>query len=85
MLVEAALLTAIYAIWIVVLVNTMISSEEISLTFATIPFIVTVPMSLILAAIVELDIPGTFQVGILLTIIVGILLTVRWTMAIVGE
>ena len=51
MLFEASILIAIYALWIVILVNVMISSEEISLTIATLPFIVTFPVALIVSAI----------------------------------
>ncbi|MFW9925483.1 MAG: hypothetical protein ACFFDM_01825, partial [Candidatus Thorarchaeota archaeon] len=82
---QVALLVGIYAIWIVLLVNAMVSSEEISLTVATLPFIVTFPIALILAAWTEVYIPGLFLVDIVITMIIGILLFVRWVMAIVGE
>jgi len=85
MLFEASILIAIYAIWIVILVNVMISSEEISLTIATLPFIVTFPVALIVSAILEITVPGVFIADILLTMIVGVLLFIRWVMAIVGE
>jgi hypothetical protein len=85
MLLEASLLVAIYAIWIVLLVNVMVSSEEVSLTIATLPFIVTFPVALILSAILEITVPGVFLADILLTMIVGVLLFIRWVMAIVGE
>ncbi|TFH07140.1 MAG: hypothetical protein E4H14_09195 [Candidatus Thorarchaeota archaeon] len=85
MLVEASILIAIYAIWIVLLVNVMVSSEEISLTIATLPFIVTFPVALIVSAILEITVPGVFLADILLTMIVGVLLFIRWVMAIVGE
>ena len=85
MMVQVALLVGIYAIWIVLLVNAMVSSEEISLTVATLPFIVTFPVALILAAWTEIYVPGIFLVDIVLTMIIGILLFVRWVMAIVGE
>lgn len=85
MLVEASILIAIYAIWIVILVNVMVSSEEISLTVATLPFIVTFPIALIVSAILEITVPGVFLADILLTMIVGVLLFIRWVMAIVGE
>jgi hypothetical protein len=85
MLVEASILIAIYAIWIVLLVNVMVSSEEISLTIATLPFIVTFPVALIVSAILEISVPGVFLADILLTMIVGVLLFIRWVMAIVGE
>jgi len=85
MLFEASILIAIYALWIVILVNVMISSEEISLTIATLPFIVTFPVSLIISAILEITVPGVFMANILLTMIVGVLLFIRWVMAIVGE
>jgi len=63
----------------------MISSEEISLTIATLPFIVTFPVALIISAILEITVPGVFMADILLTMIVGVLLFIRWVMAIVGE
>ena len=85
MLVEASILIAIYAIWIVLLVNVMVSSEEVSLTVATLPFIVTFPVALIVSAILEITVPGVFLADILITMIVGILLFIRWVMAIVGE
>ena len=85
MLVEVAILIAIYAIWIVLLVNVMVSSEEVSLTVATLPFIVTFPVALIVSAILEITLPGVFMADILLTMIVGVLLFIRWVMAIVGE
>jgi len=85
MLVEASILIAIYAVWIVLLVNVMVSSEEISLTIATLPFIVTFPLALIVSAILEITVPGVFLADILLTMIVGVLLFIRWVMAIVGE
>ncbi|MCK4568337.1 MAG: hypothetical protein KAU48_13610 [Candidatus Thorarchaeota archaeon] len=85
MLFEASILIAIYALWIVILVNVMISSEEISLTIATLPFIVTFPLALIISAILEITVPGVFMANILLTMIVGVLLFIRWVMAIVGE
>ena len=85
MLVEVSILIAIYAIWIVLLVNVMVSSEEISLTVATLPFIVTFPVALIVSAILEITVPGVFLADILLTMIVGVLLFIRWVMAIVGE
>ncbi|MHA1771110.1 MAG: hypothetical protein ACTSYL_09340 [Candidatus Thorarchaeota archaeon] len=82
---ELALLGVIYSIWIILLVNAMVSSDEISLTVATLPFIVTFPISLLLASSVELILPGFFIVDIILILIVGLLLFVRWVMAIVGE
>jgi hypothetical protein len=85
MIVEVALLVGIYAIWLLLLVNAMVSSEEISLTVATLPFIVTFPIALILAAWIELQIPGIFIVDVVLTMIIGVLIFVRWVMAIVGE
>ena len=85
MILEASLLIAIYAIWIVLLVNVMVSSEEVSLTIATLPFIVTFPVALILSSILEITVPGAFLVDILLTMVVGVLLFIRWVMAIVGE
>ncbi|MHA1951707.1 MAG: hypothetical protein ACXAAO_02250 [Candidatus Thorarchaeota archaeon] len=85
MMLEVALLVGIYVIWIVLLVNAMVSSEEISLTVATLPFIVTFPVALILAAWTEVYVPGVFIVDIVLTMIIGVLLFVRWVMAIVGE
>lgn len=85
MILETSLLTAIYAIWIVLLVNVMVSSEEVSLTIATLPFIVTFPVALILSSILEITVPGAFLADILLTMVVGVLLFIRWVMAIVGE
>lgn len=85
MILEVSLLIAIYAIWIVLLANVMISSEEVSLTIATLPFIVTFPVALILSSILEISVPGVFLADILLTMIVGVLLFIRWVMAIVGE
>ena len=85
MIAEVALLVGIYAIWVLTLVTSMVSTEEISLTVATLPFIVTFPIALILAAWVEIQIPGVFIVDIVLTMIMGVLLFVRWVMAIVGE
>ncbi len=85
MLVEVSILIAIYAIWIVLLVNVMVSSEEVSLTVATLPFIVTFPVALIVSAILEITVPGVFMADVLLTMIVGALLFIRWVMAIVGE
>jgi hypothetical protein len=85
MIVEVALLIGIYAIWLLLLVNVMISSEEISLTVATLPFIVTFPIALILSAWIEIQIPGVFVVDVVLTMIIGVLIFVRWVMAIVGE
>jgi len=84
-IIEASLLIAIYAIWIVLLVNVMVSSEEVSLTIATLPFIVTFPVALILSSILEITLPGAFLADILLTMVVGVLLFIRWVMAIVGE
>ena len=85
MIVEISILVAIYAIWILTLVNSMVSSEEISLTIATLPFIVTFPIALILAAILEVTFPGIFMIDVVLTSVIGVLLFVRWVMAIVGE
>jgi hypothetical protein len=85
MMPEVALLVGIYAIWLLLLVNIMVSSEEISLTVATLPFIVTFPIALILAAWIEAQIPGVFLADVLITMIVGVLIFVRWVMAIVGE
>jgi hypothetical protein len=85
MIVEASILIAIYAIWIVLLVNVMVSSEEVSLTVATLPFIVTFPVALIVSAILEVSVPGVFLADVLITMVVGVLLFIRWVMAIVGE
>ena len=85
MMPEVALLVGIYAIWLLLLVNIMVSSEEISLTVATLPFIVTFPIALILAAWIEVQITGVFLADVLITMIVGVLIFVRWVMAIVGE
>ncbi len=85
LMLELVLLSVIYAIWILLLVNVMVSCDEVSLTVATLPFIVTFPFTLILASISELVLPGIFIVNVLLILIVGVLLFVRWVMAIVGE
>jgi hypothetical protein len=85
MIVEVALLLGIYSIWIAALVYAMASSEEVSLTIATLPFIITFPIALVVAAILETYLAGILQIDILLTIVVGILIFVRWVMAIVGE
>ncbi len=85
MIVEVALLLGIYSVWIVTLVNAMASSEEVSLTIATLPFIITFPVALVVSAILETYLPGILRIDILLTIVVGILIFVRWVMAIVGE
>ena len=85
MIVEISILVAIYAIWILTLVNSMVSSEEISLTIATLPFIITFPIALILSAILEVTFPGIFMIDIVLTSVIGVLIFVRWVMAIVGE
>lgn len=85
MIFELALLVAIYAIWILLLVNSMVSSEEVSLTVTTLPFIITFPIALIIAASAEVYVPGIFTIDVILTAIVGVLIFVRWVMAIVGE
>ncbi len=85
MIFELALLVAIYAIWILSLVNSMVSSEEVSLTVTTLPFIITFPIALIIAASAEVYVPGMFTIDVILTAIVGVLIFVRWVMAIVGE
>ena len=85
MIVEIALLIGIYAVWILILVTSMVSTEEVSLTVATLPFIVTFPIAMILAALAEVFVPGIFTINLLLTIVVGVLIFVRWVMAIVGE
>ncbi len=85
MIFEVSFLVAIYFIWLVTLVHSMISTEEISLTIATVPFIVTFPIALILAAVAEVFVSGILLIDILLTLIVGVLLFVRWIMAIVSE
>ncbi|MFW9931671.1 MAG: hypothetical protein ACFFDR_03360 [Candidatus Thorarchaeota archaeon] len=85
MIFEIGFLVAVYAIWLLTLVNSMVSSEEVSLTVATIPFIVTFPIALILAAAAEVYVPGIFMIDVLVTCIVGVLIFVRWVMAIAGE
>ncbi|MFW9848095.1 MAG: hypothetical protein ACFFF4_03080 [Candidatus Thorarchaeota archaeon] len=85
MLFEIGILIAIYAVWILTLVNSVVSSEEVSLTVATLPFIVTFPIALLVAASAEVFFPGIFMIDVLLTAIVGVLIFVRWVMAIVGE
>jgi len=84
-LIEIAILTVIYSIWIIVLVHSMISSEQISLTVATLPFLITFPIALIIAASLEIVIPGIFLVDMVVTVVIGILIFVRWIMALVGE
>ena len=85
MILELALLITIYAIWILTLVNSMVSSEQISLTIATLPFIVTFPFALLLSVVVEVFVPGMILINLSLTAIIGILIFVRWVMSIVGE
>ena len=85
MIVEVALLLGIYSVWIVTLVYAMTSSEEVSLTMATLPFIITFPIALVVSAILETYLAGILKVDVLLTIVVGILIFARWVMAIVGE
>ena len=85
MILEIALLIAIYSIWVLSLVNSMVSAEEVSLTIDTLPFIVTLPIALFLAAFLEPLLPGIFAADIILTAIIGVLLFVRWVMAIAGE
>ena len=85
MIFELGVLIAIYAIWILTLVNSMVSSEEVSLTVSTLPFIVTFPLALLVSASAEVFFPGIFLTNIVLTAIVGVLIFVRWVMAIVGE
>ena len=84
-LIEVAILTIIYSVWIIVLVHSMISTEQISLTIATLPFLITFPIALLLAASIEITVPGVFLVNLVVTIVIGILLFVRWIMALVGE
>lgn len=85
MIIEVSILVVIYTVWILTLVNAMISSEEVSLTIATIPFIISFPLALLLSAIIEIYLPGFFVVNAVLTIVIGVLIFVRWVMAIVGE
>ncbi|MGD2073168.1 MAG: hypothetical protein PVG65_06745 [Candidatus Thorarchaeota archaeon] len=85
MIIEISIIVVIYAVWILTLVNAMISSEAVSLTIATIPFIISFPIALLLSAIIEISIPGFFIVNGVVTIVIGILIFVRWIMAIVGE
>ena len=85
MIFEIAVLVTIYAVWILTLVNSMVSSEEVSLTVSTLPFIVTFPIALLVSASAEVFFPGIFMIDVLLTAIVGVLIFVRWIMAIVGE
>jgi len=72
MMFELALLAVIYSIWIPSLVYAMVSSEQISLTVATLPFIVAFPFALILAINAEVWVPGTMLVDMPLTAIVGV-------------
>ncbi|TFG09998.1 hypothetical protein EU538_03265 [Candidatus Thorarchaeota archaeon] len=85
MIVEVGILVAIYSVWIVTLVNAMVSSEEISLTIATLPYIISFPVALIVSAIVEPVLPGIFMIDMMLTLVVGVLFFIRWIMAIVAE
>jgi hypothetical protein len=85
MIIEVSLIVVIYAVWILTLVNAMISSEEVSLTIATLPFIISFPIALLLSAIIEIHLPGFFLLNASVTIIIGVLIFVRWIMAIVGE
>ncbi|MHA1653359.1 MAG: hypothetical protein ACTSVT_05120 [Candidatus Thorarchaeota archaeon] len=84
-MIELVFLAGIYTLWLVLLVNAMIACDEISLTIATLPFIVTFPIALLLASLAELYMRRTMIIDILLTMIVGVLLFVRWVMAIAGE
>ena len=84
-MIELVFLAGIYTLWLVLLVNAMIACDEISLTIATLPFIVTFPIALLLASLAELYMRHTMIIDILLTMIVGVLLFVRWVMAIAGE
>jgi len=84
MLLEMAIIASIYIIWLVTLVNMMVSSEEVSLTVTTLPFIITFPVALVLSATVEIYLPGFFLVDVLLTAIIGVLVFSRWIMAIVS-
>lgn len=84
MLLEISIIASIYIIWLVTLVNMMVSSEEVSLTVTTLPFIITFPVALILSATVEIYLPGFFLVNVLLTAIIGVLVFSRWIMAIVS-
>ncbi len=85
MIFEVGILVTIYSMWIVTLVNAMVSSEEVSLTIATLPYIVTFPVALIVSAMVDVIISGIFLIDIMLTLVIGVLFFVRWVMAIVAE
>jgi hypothetical protein len=84
MLLELTIIVSIYIIWLVTLVNMMVSSEEISLTITTLPYIITFPVALVLSATIEGYLPGFFLVDLLLTVIIGVLVFSRWVMAIVS-
>ncbi|TFF86583.1 hypothetical protein EU519_01150 [Candidatus Thorarchaeota archaeon] len=85
MIFEMGVLVAIYSVWIVSLVNAMVSSEEVSLTIATLPFVITFPIALIISAMMDLAIPGMFMIDVVLTMVIGVLFFIRWVMAIVAE
>ena len=47
--------------------------------------LIYIPIALLLSAIVEIYLPGFFIVNAVLTIVIGVLIFIRWVMAIVGE
>ena len=85
MIAEFSILAAVYVVWILSLVYGMVASEEVSLTIATLPFIISFPISLICAASLEAIMPGIFLADFALAAVVAVLFSVRWIMAIIGE
>ncbi|MBD3160146.1 MAG: hypothetical protein GF309_15315 [Candidatus Lokiarchaeota archaeon] len=85
MIAEFSILAAVYVVWILSLVYGMVASEEVSLTIATLPFIISFPISLICAASLEVIMPGILLADFTLAAVVAVLLSVRWIMAIIGE
>ncbi|MGM0687795.1 MAG: hypothetical protein ACQET3_12550 [Promethearchaeati archaeon] len=85
MIPELSILAAVFIVWMLSLVYGMVASDEISLTIATLPFILSLPISLICAASLEVIIPGIFFADFVLAAVVAVLFSVRWIMAIIGE
>lgn len=85
MIAEVALLLSIYIIWLVTLVSAVVSADEASLTISTTPFLLTLPFSFLISAVLNVYLPRMLEINLLLTLIVGILMSARWCMAIVSE
>lgn len=85
MIAEFSILAAVYIVWMLSLVYVMVASDEVSLTIATLPFILSLPISLICAASLEVIMPGILLADFALAAVVGVLFSVRWIMAIIGE